>query len=96
MVCAQLVAFDRVSQSRAKGKERKELNKEEARVAAMNGNGNGNGKLANGHGCVNGHGKEPANGAANDTPHRGFWDDDYEAPELARTETETTEEEMIL
>lgn len=98
MVCAQLVAFGRVSQSRAEGKERRER-KEQTSLAAMNGNGNGNGtgKLLNGNGHMNGHGKEVANGTANGSPHRDFWDDEdeYDSSELTGSDSETTEEEMV-
>lgn len=96
MVCAQLVAFGRVSQSREEGKERRER-KEQTRLAAMNGNGNGNMKLVNGNGHMNGHGKELTNGKANGTPHRDFWDDEDQSDSLDFTgpESETTEEDMM-
>lgn len=96
MVCAQLLAFGRVSQSRAEGQERREQ-KEQTRLAAMNGNGIANGKLANGNGHMNGQGKKLANGSANGTPHRDFWDDgdEFESSELTRSLTETTEEELV-
>lgn len=96
MVCAQLVAFGRVSQSRAEGKERRER-KEQTRLATMNGNGNGNLKLLNGNGHMNGHGKELMNGKTNRAPHRDFWDDEDESdsPDLTGPESGTTEEEMV-
>lgn len=91
MVCAQLVAFGTVSQSRAQGRKEHErkMKKKEAELAVTHGNGYGH--VSSGKEFTNGHCK----GASNGGTYGNAWHDEYQMLPLQRTETETTEE-MIL